>query len=327
MKKVLIIGGGPIGIFASWACGMYQMSPIIIDSLNKLGGQCSELYPDKYIYDIPAIKKLTGRELINNLIDQSNQFSKKVILNSKVTQIKKIDKEFQVTYICDNQLHHLVVSGIIIAAGRGSFDFKKAEFNNANLCEGKSLFYSVKDKNIFKNKIVTINGGGDSAADYAEQISYIAKKVYLVHRRNNFRCSDLMINKLRKIANLEIITPTTITNIDHKEGYITKIHLSNNKSLESNFLLCFYGLHTNMTNILNWNLNIEKDKIIVNENYATNIDGIYAVSDIANKKGDIIDKKLILHGFAEAYTAVYALSKFLNMQIKLHYSTSSILAN
>lgn len=326
MKKVLIIGGGPIGIFASWVCGMYQMSPVIIDSMSKLGGQCSELYPDKYIYDIPAIKKLTGQELINNLIDQSNQFKKEVILNAKVISIEKIKEEFKITYVYNNKANSLLVSGVIIAAGRGAFDFKKAEFTNANLCEGKSLFYSVKDKNIFKNKIVTINGGGDSAADYAEQISDIAKKVYLVHRRDKFRCSNEMMSKLKKINNLEIITPTIITNIDHKEGYITKIHLSNNKSLESNFLLCFYGLLPNMTNILNWNLNIEKDKILVNDNYETNIAGIYAISDIAIRKGDI-EKKLILHGFAEAYTSVYALSKFLNMQIKLHYSTSSILAN
>ena len=97
MKKVLIIGGGPIGIFASWVCGMYQMSPVIIDSMSKLGGQCSELYPDKYIYDIPAIKKLTGQELINNLIDQSNQFKKEVILNAKVISIEKIKEEFKIT--------------------------------------------------------------------------------------------------------------------------------------------------------------------------------------------------------------------------------------
>ena len=326
-KRVLIIGGGPAGIFTSWACGMYQMKSIIIDSMNKLGGQCSELYPHKVIYDIPAIKETTGQGLIDSLIDQAKVFDPEIILNAKVISIKKENDIFNVIYhdLMNNIKHNIKVDGIIIAAGRGAFDFKKAEFMDADICENKNLFYHVTTPDDFQNQIIAINGGGDSAADYAQQLSYIAKKIYLIHRRNSFRFSDNMLDKLQKNEKIEIITSAYISQVQHEEGFIQKIYLSNQRELDIDCLLCFYGLNPDLKDILQWNLTMLNNKILVNSDYSTNIEGIYAISDIATKEDDI-EKKLILHAFSEGYTAAYNISKYLKLNTRVHYSTSSILA-
>ena len=192
---VLIIGAGPVGLFCAHQLGLIGLNCEVVDNLDKIGGQCIELYPDKPIYDIPALPKCTGEELTNNLIEQIKPFKIKFHLNERVEEVKKTSSRW---HIKTNKGTEFDVPNIVIAGGVGSFEPRKFAIKECEKFETKSLFYSVKDKSIFNDKTVSIFGGGDSALDWAIELSN-KSKVILVHRRDEFRGAQSSINKIKEL--------------------------------------------------------------------------------------------------------------------------------
>jgi thioredoxin reductase (NADPH) len=207
MKDVLIIGGGPVGIFSIFACGMQNLSCVLVDALDELGGQCAKIYPEKAIYDIPGYPKITGRELVNNLIEQARPFKADIVLNSAIEKIEKEDGIFKA-----KTASGLVIEAkaIIIAAGSGIFEPNRPNLEGILEQENKSVFYYVENFGIFKNKVVAIAGGGDSAIDWCLEISKIASKIYLIHRRDAFKAHPSSLSEVSELGNVEKLIPNTI---------------------------------------------------------------------------------------------------------------------
>jgi len=213
----LIIGAGPVGLFCVHQLGIIGLKCEVVDNLDKIGGQCIELYPDKPIYDIPAVPECTGEELTNNLIEQIKAFKTNFHLNERVEELKKVEKKW---LIKTNKGTEFEASSIIIAAGVGSFEPRKFPTKEIEKYEGKQILYSIKDKTIFKDKTVTIFGGGDSALDWAIELSNTSK-VILIHRRDEFRGMQASIdkaNQLKKDGKIEIYTKYQLDSVQGKEG-------------------------------------------------------------------------------------------------------------
>ena len=213
---VLVIGSGPVGIFCVHQLGIIGLKCEVVDNLDKIGGQCIELYPDKPIYDIPAIPECTGEELTNNLIKQIKPFKTNFHLSDRVEEIKKENNSWLIKTIKGKEFK---VSSIIIAGGVGSFEPRKFFVKECEKFEGKEVLYSVKDKTIFKDKIVSIFGGGDSALDWAIELS-ASSKVKLIHRRDEFRGAQSSINKakeLEKEGKIEILTQYQLSSVEGKK--------------------------------------------------------------------------------------------------------------
>ena len=306
----LIIGAGPVGIFCAHQLGIIGLKCEIVDNLDKIGGQCIELYPDKPIYDIPAIPECTGEELTNNLIEQIKPFKINFHLNERVQEIKKLDKKW---FIKTNKDTEFEVSSIIIAAGVGSFEPRKFSVKNIEKFEGKKLLYSIKDKKIFKDKTVSIFGGGDSALDWAIELSKNSK-VILVHRRDDFRGAQASIdkvNELKKQNKIEICTKYQLKSINGTED-IKSINIEHDdksiKEIKTDYVLGFFGLIMQLGPISDWGLNLDKKTIPVNtESFETNKVGIFAIGDICTYPGKL---KLILSGFHEGALAARGCFKY-----------------
>ncbi len=300
---VLVIGAGPTGLFAVHQLGIIGLKAEIVDNLDKIGGQCIELYPDKPIYDIPAIPECTGEELTNNLIEQLKPFKPNIHLNERVEEVKK-DKNFWI--IKTNKGKEFQVYNIIIAGGVGSFEPRKFSAKGSEKFEGKELYYSVKNKVIFKNKTVCIFGGGDSALDWAIELSNTSK-VILVHRRDDFRGAQVSIDKVKQLekeGKIQLFTKYQLNSVDG-ENKLEKISIKhddgNLKDIKTDYVLGFFGLIMQLGPIANWGLNIDKKTIPVNtENFETNEKGIFAIGDLCSYPGKL---KLILSGFHEGALA------------------------
>ena len=324
---VVVVGAGPVGLFAVFQAGSLSMKCHVIDNLSSIGGQCSALYPEKPIYDIPAFSKVSGQELIDNLALQAAPFNPVYHLNQVVTNIELVDNDFIVHTSSDIKIH---CKAVVIAAGNGCFlPNKPNNLDNLAEFEDKSVFYNVNSKQIFANKNIVIAGGGDSAVDWAIELSNIASKVYLVHRRKDLRClpaSQVKIDELCKIGKIETIIPYQLHKLNGAGGSLESVELTdfdhNIKTVEADFLLAFFGLAMKLGPIQNWSLNLsDNHKIIVDSNYQTNIEGIYAVGDIATYPHKL---KLILVGFSEvAYAMHHAYKKVFNgKELHFQYSTS-----
>ena len=300
---VLVIGAGPTGLFAVHQLGIIGLKAEIVDNLDKIGGQCIELYPDKPIYDIPAIPECTGEELTNNLIEQLKPFKPNIHLNERVEEVKK-DKNFWI--IKTNKGKEFQAYNIIIAGGVGSFEPRKFSAKGSEKFEGKELYYSVKNKVIFKNKTVCIFGGGDSALDWAIELSNTSK-VILVHRRDDFRGAQVSIDKVKQLekeGKIQLFTKYQLNSVDG-ENKLEKISIKhddgNLKDIKTDYVLGFFGLIMQLGPIANWGLNIDKKTIPVNtENFETNEKGIFAIGDLCSYPGKL---KLILSGFHEGALA------------------------
>ena len=300
---VLVIGAGPTGLFAVHQLGIIGLKAEIVDNLDKIGGQCIELYPDKPIYDIPAIPECTGEELTNNLIEQLKPFKPNIHLNERVEEVKK-DKNFWI--IKTNKGKEFQAYNIIIAGGVGSFEPRKFSAKGSEKFEGKELFYSVKNKVIFKNKTVCIFGGGDSALDWAIELSNTSK-VILVHRRDDFRGAQVSIDKVKQLekeGKIQLFTKYQLNSVDG-ENKLEKISIKhddgNLKDIKTDYVLGFFGLIMKLGPIANWGLNIDKKTIPVNtENFETNEKGIFAIGDLCSYPGKL---KIILSGFHEGALA------------------------
>ena len=321
----LIIGAGPVGLFCVHQLGIIGLTCEVVDNLDKIGGQCIELYPDKPIYDIPAIPECTGEELTNNLLEQIKTFKTNFHLNERVEEIKQDEKKW---LIKTNKGTQFETSSIIIAAGVGSFEPRKFSTKEIEKYEGKKILYSVKDKKIFKDKTVTIFGGGDSALDWAIELSNTSK-VILVHRRDDFRgmqASIDKVNQLKEEGKIEIYTKYQLDSVegdDKIESINVKHEDESIKEIKTDYVLGFFGLIMKLGPIAEWGLNLDKKTIPVNtENFETNKKGIFAIGDICSYPGKL---KLILSGFHEGALAARGCFKYAkpDEKYRFEFTTSS----
>ena len=316
---VLIIGAGPTGLFCAHQLGIIGLQCEIVDNLDKVGGQCIELYPDKPIYDIPAIPECTGEELTNNLLEQIKPFNVKFHLNERVEKLKKSANRWHVK---TNGGKEFDVAAIVIAGGVGSFEPRKFSVKDCEKFEGRTLFYSIKDKTIFKAKTISIFGGGDSALDWAIELSNTSN-VNLIHRRDGFSGAESSVQKIKDLNDQGKLSLYTKYQMDSVSGNknIETIKIKHDegeiKELKSDYILGFFGLIMQLGPILNWGLNINKKTVEVNtENFETNVDGIFAIGDICSYPGKL---KLILSGFHEGALAARGCFKYAKPDEKLRF--------
>ena len=322
---VVIVGAGPVGLFAVHQLGIIGLKAEVIDNLDKIGGQCIELYPDKPIYDIPGIPECTGETLTKNLLEQIKPFKNNFHLNERVQEISKEEENWKIK---TNKNKIFIAPNVIIAGGVGSFEPRKFLVKGADIFENKSVFYSVKDKNIFKSKKVCIFGGGDSALDWAIELSKFAE-ITLVHRRTEFRGAEHsaeIARKLEKESKIKIKTPFQIQSIEGKDkinSIIIKKEDGKIEEIKTDFVLGFFGLIMKLGPITEWGLNLDKKTIPVDtENFQTNKKGIFAIGDICTYPGKL---KLILSGFHEGALAARACFKLArpNEKYRFEFTTTS----
>ena len=321
----LIIGAGPTGLFTAHQLKLIGLNCEIVDNLDKVGGQCIELYPDKPIYDIPAIPECTGEELTKNLINQLKPFNIKFHLNQRVDEVKNNKGSWQVK---TNKGTEFTTPNIIIAGGVGSFEPRKFAPKECEKFENKSLFYSIKDKSIFKGKTVSIFGGGDSSLDWAIELSKYSK-INLIHRRDEFRGAQSSVQKVQDLAKeskINLFTKYQLKDVKGSNNLESIDIMHDNKevkNLKTDYVLGFFGLIMQLGPIAKWGLNLNKKTINVDtEKFETNQKGIYAVGDICNYPGKL---KLILSGFHEGALAARACFKLArpNEKYRFEFTTSS----
>ena len=321
----LIIGAGPTGLFTAHQLKLIGLNCEIVDNLDKIGGQCIELYPDKPIYDIPAVPECTGEELTNNLINQIKTFNIPIHLNERVDEVKKENNNWLVK---TNAGKTFITPNVIIAGGVGSFEPRKFAPKECEKYENQSILYSVKDKKVFEGKTVSIFGGGDSALDWAVELSKTSK-VNLIHRRDDFRGAQSTVDKVQELAKsgtINLYTKYQLANVSGEKS-LDSIGIKHDdgeiKTFKTDYVLGFFGLIMQLGPIANWGLNIDKKTIEVDtEKFETNKKGIYAVGDICNYPGKL---KLILSGFHEGALAARACFKLArpDEKYRFEFTTSS----
>ncbi len=300
---VVIVGAGPVGLFAVHQLGIKGLKAEVIDNLDRAGGQCIELYPEKPIYDIPAVPECTGKELTDNLLKQINPFKTNFHYNERVEEVIQ-DKNYWIVTTSNNK--KFITPNIIIAGGVGSFEPRKLTLKEAEKFEEKSIFYSVTSKSLFKEKNISIFGGGDSALDWALELSKFSK-ITLIHRRAEFRGAPHTLAEIRKLetqGKISIKTPYQLSVI-HGDSKLESLEIKSEdgkiEKIKTDIVLSFFGLIMKLGPIAEWGLGMDKKTITVNaENFQTNKPGIFAIGDICNYPGKL---KLILSGFHEAALA------------------------
>ena len=323
----VIIGAGPVGLFQVFELGLLEIKVHVIDSLPEAGGQCIELYPDKPIYDIPAIPVCTGRELTNNLLKQIEPFGAQFHLGQEVTQLEKqADGRF---LIGTSKGNHFLSKTVFIAGGVGAFQPRTLKLDGIEAFEGKQVFYSIKNPEQFNNKKIVICGGGDAALDWALHFVDKAANVTLIHRRYDFKAAPASIAKMRELCKnkqMQLLIGQ-VTSYAVERDQISTIVVTDidgqDQKIAVDDLLIFFGLSPKLGPIADWGLDIDRKQVTVDtEKFQTSIPGIYAVGDINIYPGK---KKLILSGFHEAALAAFAAAAYLNPEkpIQLQYTTTS----
>ena len=324
---ILIIGGGPTGLFTVFEAGLLKMKCHILDSLTQPGGQCIELYPKKPIYDIPGYPEIIAGDLIENLLEQIKPFAPSYTLGETALKLDKDDDgSFKVTTDKGTEISAKIIA---IAGGLGTFTPRKPNISNITDYEDKGILYMIKDPNEFNGKTVVIAGGGDSALDWSIHLSKIAKKVILIHRRNEFRGANdsvASVQKLKDLGKIDVITPAQVSKLNGKnklESIIVEVDGKENQ-IDTDYFIPLFGLIPKLGPIKDWGLNIENNAIKVNNSldYQTNIEGIYAIGDVNTYPGKL---KLILSGFHEAAVVCHSAYSKLNPGKKntLKYTTVS----
>ncbi|MGO1642983.1 MAG: NAD(P)/FAD-dependent oxidoreductase [Lactobacillus amylovorus] len=307
---VTIIGGGPVGLFSAFYAGLRQAKVKIIESLPQLGGQPGTLYPEKLIYDIAGFPEVSASELTQNLIKQLSKFNPTVILNEEAFELNR-DNDGIFEIQTSKNKHYS--KAVIIAAGNGAFRPRRLDIENAIDYEDKQLHYFVNNIEQFSNKNVAICGGGDSAVDWALTLEPIAKKVYLIHRREKFRAQEHSVDRLRA-STVETVTPYVPIKINGNGEKLDSVTLQKTRSEESTTLqvddfIVNYGFSSSIGNLKNWGFEVSHNAIQVNSKMETSIPGVFAVGDIATYSGKV---KIIATGFGEAPTAVNNAMAFIN---------------
>lgn len=300
---ILIIGAGPTGLFTVFEAGLLKLRCHLIDALPQPGGQCSEIYPKKPIYDIPAYPEILAGDLTKNLLEQIKQFEPGFTLGERADTIEKLSDGTFIVTTNKGTKHHAPV--VAIAGGLGSFEPRKPKLEDLTRFEDNGVAYMIKDPEIYRNKNVVIAGGGDSALDWSIYLTDVAKSVTLIHRRNEFRGALDSVEKVQELKNLgkiSLITPAEVIGLVGETkltGIIVEKKEDAPRLLDTDHFIPLFGLAPKLGPIANWGLEIEKNAIKVNNalDYQTNIPGIYAIGDVNTYPGKL---KLILCGFHEA---------------------------
>ena len=323
---ILIIGAGPTGLFTVFEAGLLKLKCHLIDALPQPGGQCSEIYPKKPIYDIPGFPEILAGDLTKNLLEQCKQFEPGFTLGERAEEIEKDDSGIFTVTTNKGTKHQAPI--VAIAGGLGSFEPRKPQIENILFYEDKGVEYIIKDPEIYRNKKVVIAGGGDSALDWSIFLANINAEVTLVHRRNEFRGALDSVEKVRELKNqnkINIITPAEITKLNGEDKLNSIVITKDNIETEVvvDHFIPLFGLSPKLGPIANWGLDIEKNAIKVNTfDYQTNIPGIFAIGDVNTYPGKL---KLILCGFHEATLMCQTAYKIINPGKKyvLKYTTVS----
>jgi len=324
---ILIIGAGPVGLFTVFEAGLLGLNCELVDNLDKIGGQCIELYPDKPIYDIPGVANQTGKEHIEALLEQIKPFDYNVHLN---TRVEKIEPKEEKWVVKTNNGSEFLTHNIFIAAGAGSFESRRPPVEDPDKFLGNGIEYAVRDKSKYKDKEITIFGGGDSALDWSVELAKTAKKIFLVHRRDEFRGAkhtESQMRKLVKEGKIELKIPYVIKDINGTDKFegVNLMHFESKdiETISCDEALFFFGLNKQLGPILDWEVELKEKKIAVNtENFQTSKDGIFAVGDINTYPGKL---DLILCGFHETTLAVQEAFKRINPgeRVPFGYTTSN----
>ncbi len=325
--ETVIIGGGPCGLFQIFELGLHGMHAHLVESLPHVGGQCAELYPDKPIYDIPAIPVCGAQELVDRLLEQIKPFNADFHLGQQVTVVKKLeDGGF---YLKTSAGTEFETRAVVVAGGVGSFEPMPLKVGDIEKLTDRSLFYSVKDPSLHEGKRLIVLGGGDSALDWVLNLHDKAKSMTLVHRRHDFRAAPASVSKMKALVGEGKVKLLfgNVSGYSEDAGELSEVEIATlegeTTTIPVDQLLVFFGLSPKLGPIANWGLNLDKDKIEVDtESFQTNIPGIFAVGDINTYPGK---KKLILSGFHEAALAAFAIKAHLNPGKKVHlqYTTTS----
>jgi len=322
----VIIGAGPVGLFAVFELGLVDIKAHLIDVLDRPGGQCAELYPEKPIYDIPALKIVTGQELTDNLMAQIKPFDPRFHFGQTAAEFKKTDSGWRVT---TDEKAVIDAKVIIIATGGGSFTPKKVPLKGIEEFEGKSVFYAVRDRERFRGRSIVVAGGGDSALDWAVDLASVAGSLTLLHRRDEFRAAPHTVAKMRGLAaqgkiNLVI---GSLSGVQGSAGQISALTLQNGEEIPCDDLLAFYGLTIKPGPLADLckGVGVEmKDGLIPvdTEKFETNVPGIFAIGDINTYPGKL---KLILSGFHEGTLMAQRAFRLVHPDRKwrFEYTTSS----
>jgi thioredoxin reductase (NADPH) len=325
---VVIVGAGPCGLFQVFELGLLGLKSHVVDSIRQPGGQCTELYPDKPIYDIPAIPVCTGEGLTAALLEQIKPFKCGMHLGEEVSVVRKDDDDgFFVETSAGTQF---TAKAIVIAGGVGSFQPRQLRLPNAAAFEGKSLHYRVRDAGIFAGRNVTILGGGDSALDWVLALAGKARRITLIHRRDEYRAMPDSVKKMRQLVAdgwMDLAENAKVSSISGENGQLASCVIDGNdgttREIATDQMLVFFGLAPKLGPIADWGLDINRKTINVDtEKFQTSVPGIYAVGDINYYPGK---KKLILCGFHEAALAAFAIKQQIEPDKKVHvqYTTTS----
>jgi thioredoxin reductase (NADPH) len=326
---VVIIGAGPVGLFQVFELGLQGLKAHVIDALPQAGGQCTELYPDKPIFDIPAVPECTGQQLIDNLLKQIAPFSPGMHLDQTVDELQKRgEQDFYIRTSTDAEFE---CRAVIVAAGAGSFTPVRVRVEGIEAFEDKQLFYRVRDPAQHAGKDVVILGGGDSALDWALQLAPTVKSLTLVNRTERFRAAEASVQKLYTLADAggATVLMGTLNAYDTTDGKLSKVTFTlrdeakTNMTLPVDDLLVFFGLSPKLGPIEDWGFALERKLITINlATFETTVPGIYAIGDINTYEGK---KKLILSGFHEAALAAFAIKQAFepDKKINVQYTTTS----
>ena len=320
---VVIIGAGPCGLFQVFELGLLDMKTHLIDNLDKIGGQCAELYPDKNLYDIPSRPAITGQELTDDLITQAEPFSPTYHLNQLTSKIDVQENHIEITTNLDTVIK---CKSLVIAAGSGCFVPRKIPTPGLEEFENKNIFYSVKKRSDFEGKKILIAGGGDSALDYVMGFHQIASDITLIHRRKEFKAVQDSVNKVMDLVDKKEIkfNMGTIKKMtDNGKGQVDIMLDDETVINDVDAIFPFFGLKIELGPIAEWGLNLENNLIAVNtENFETSVPRIFAVGDICTYPGKL---KLILSGFHEAALAAKKMFEYCHDDKKyvFRYTTSS----
>jgi thioredoxin reductase (NADPH) len=321
----VIIGAGPVGLFAVFECGMLKMRAHVVDALDVLGGQCAALYPEKPIYDIPGYPRIGAVELIERLTEQAAPFKPVYHLGERVDGLTRTSNGWQLT---TSSGARITARAVIVAAGVGAFGPNRPPLARLEEFEGRSVHYIVTKREEFRGKRVVIAGGGDSAVDWALSLVDVATRVMVVHRRAKFRAAPESVRKLDELAKtgrLDCVVPYQLDALEGEHGQLSGVLVKDldgkPRRLEADSLLAFFGLAMNLGPIAKWGLNLERNHIKVDpSSCASSSPGIFAIGDIATYPGKL---KLILSGFAESAQAAHAIYPLVHPGEVLHFEYST----
>lgn len=323
---ICIIGAGPVGLFAVFEAGLLKMRCHLIDALPQVGGQLSEIYPHKPIYDIPGYPEVKAQELVDRLMEQINPFHPTFTLGERVEGLEKQEDGSYIISTNDGTKVHC--QAVVIAGGLGCFEPRKPEIQRLEEFEGRGVAYMVKNPELFRGRKVVLAGGGDSALDWTIFLAEVAEKVTLIHRGDTFRGAPDSAEKVFELAKegkINLILQSNIVSING-HGHLQEVTVmgrdKTTTTLQTDYLIPLFGLSPKLGPIANWGLNIDKNAIQVNvHDYSTNIERIYAIGDINTYPGKL---KLILSGFHEGALMAQSAFKFVYPDQKLSFKYTTV---